>query len=70
VVWGLFAIIIKHPFQLVGISTGYRETILVRFPAGQDISVLHSVQTDFKAHQASYPIGTRDPFLGSKTVGV
>jgi hypothetical protein len=36
---------------------------------GQDISLLHCVQTCRGAHPASYPVGTRGSFRGSKVVG-
>jgi hypothetical protein len=34
-----------------------------RFPAGQDFSLLHTVQTESRAHPASYPMGSRGIFL-------
>jgi hypothetical protein len=41
----------------------------VRFPAVQDFSPLHSVQTDSGAHPASYPMRTADSFPGGKEAG-
>jgi hypothetical protein len=39
----------------------------VRFPAGAgNFSLHHSVQTDFEAHPASYPVGTRGSILGGR----
>jgi hypothetical protein len=38
-------------------------TARLRFPAVQDFSLLHSVQTGSGAHLASYPIGTGSSFL-------
>jgi hypothetical protein len=52
---------------LVGIATGC--TARVRFPAVQDFSLLHNVQTGSGAHPASYPRGTGDSFLGGKAAG-
>jgi hypothetical protein len=37
-------------------ATGWMPRI--RFPAGQDFSLLHAVQTDSGAHPSSYPIGS------------
>jgi hypothetical protein len=49
----------------VGIATGYG----VRFPSGaRDSSVLHSVQTYFRIHPASYVIRAGDSFPGSSEV--
>jgi hypothetical protein len=45
----------------VGIGTGWRAR--VGFPAVQDFSLLHSVQTDSEAHPA-YPVGTGGSFPG------
>jgi hypothetical protein len=40
--------------------------IAVRFPAkAEDISLLHSVQTGYEAHIASYSAGTGSTFFGS-----
>jgi hypothetical protein len=38
----------------------------VQFPAVQDFSLLHSVQTDSGAHPISYPVGTVGFFAGVK----
>jgi hypothetical protein len=39
----------------------------VRFPAGAgNFSLHHRVQNGSGAHPASYPMGTRDSFLGGK----
>jgi hypothetical protein len=46
----------------VGMATGW--TVRVRFPAVQDVSLLHSVQTEPGPHPASYPKGTGGSFLG------
>jgi hypothetical protein len=51
----------------VGIATGC--TARVRFPAVQDLSLLHSVQTESGANPASYPVGSGGSFPGGKTVG-
>jgi hypothetical protein len=48
-------------------ATGW--TTGVRFPAGQDFSLLHSVQTGSGAHLAPYPMDTGDPFLRGKAAG-
>jgi hypothetical protein len=38
----------------------------VRLPGGaRDFSLLHSVQTAFGAHPASYPMATGDSFPGA-----
>jgi hypothetical protein len=37
-------------------------TVRVQFPAWQDFSPLHSVQTDSGSHPASYPMGTGERF--------
>jgi hypothetical protein len=52
----------------VGTATGW--TARVRFPAVQDFSLLHSVQTGSGVHPASYPMGTGGYFPGSKAAGV
>jgi hypothetical protein len=49
----------------VGIATGW--TTRVRFPALQDYSLLHVVQTGSGAHPASYPVGTWGFFPGGKS---
>jgi hypothetical protein len=41
----------------------------VRFPAGTGNFSLHRVQNGSGAHPASYPMGTRDSFLGGKAAG-
>jgi hypothetical protein len=43
--------------------------IRVRFPAVQDFSLLHSVETYFGAQPASYPMGTGGSFPGGKAAG-
>jgi hypothetical protein len=57
----------------VGIALGYGlddRGSRVRFPAGAGkFSLHHRVQNDSGAHPASYPMGTRGPFPGSKAVG-
>jgi hypothetical protein len=53
----------------VGIAMGNGLDAWVRFPALQDFSFLHSVQTDSGAHPASYPMGSRDSFPGVKRPG-
>jgi hypothetical protein len=45
-------------------ATGW--TARVRFPAMQDFSLLHSVQTDSGAHPASYPMHTGGSGPGGK----
>jgi hypothetical protein len=53
-----------------GIATGYgldgRSSILNR---DRDFSLLHSVQTDSRAHLAAYPVGTGSSFRGVKLPG-
>jgi hypothetical protein len=41
----------------------------VRFPAGVGNSPHHHVQNDSGAHPASYPMGTKGSFPGSKAAG-
>jgi hypothetical protein len=41
----------------------------VRFPAGQDFSLLHNVQTGSGAHSASYPAGSGVQSSGVKQTG-
>jgi hypothetical protein len=42
----------------------------VRFPAGEgNFSLHHRAQNGSGAHRASYPMGTRGPFPGSKAAG-
>jgi hypothetical protein len=41
----------------------------VRFPAVQDFSLLHSIQTDSGAQPASSPMGTGGCFPGGKAAG-
>jgi hypothetical protein len=42
----------------------------VRFPAGAgNFSLHHRVQNGSGAHPPSYPMGTRDSFLGGKAAG-
>jgi hypothetical protein len=57
----------------VGIAAGYGlddRMIGVRFPAGAgNFSLHHCVQIGSGAHPASYPMGTRGSFPGSKAVG-
>jgi metal-dependent HD superfamily phosphatase/phosphodiesterase len=50
-----------------GILTGWMAW--ARFPSMQDSSLLHSVQTAFEAHPASYPMGTGGFFSGGKAAG-
>jgi hypothetical protein len=58
----------------VGIALGYGlddRGSRVRFPAGAgNFSVHHRVQNGSGAHPASYPMGTRGFFPGSKAAGV
>jgi hypothetical protein len=56
--WGL---------KLVGIVTGW--TACVRFPAGKNFFLLHSVQTGSGADPASYSIGTEALSPGIKWPG-
>jgi hypothetical protein len=44
-------------------------TTRVRFPAVNDFTLLHGVQTSFGAHPAFYPMGTRGSFPGGKAAG-
>jgi hypothetical protein len=71
---------LKHVFSLtnwtrdtVGIALGYEpddRVSRVRFPAGAgNFSLHYRVQNGFGAHQASYPMGTRDSFPEGKAVG-
>jgi hypothetical protein len=57
----------------VGIALGYgldHRGCRVRFPAGAgNFSLHHPVQTGSGARPASYPMGTRGSFLGSKAAG-
>jgi hypothetical protein len=57
----------------VGIALSYRlddRGPRVRFPAeGGNFSLHHRVQNGSEAHPASYPMGTRGSFPGSKTAG-
>jgi hypothetical protein len=41
----------------------------VRFPAGQGVSLLHSVQTSSGAHPACYPMGIGGDFPGGRAAG-
>jgi hypothetical protein len=51
----------------VGVATGWKAR--VRFPAVQDFSFLHSVQTGSGTQPASYPMGTGGSFPGGKAAG-
>jgi hypothetical protein len=57
----------------VGRVLGYRlddRCSKVKFPAGTgNFSLHHRVQNGCRAHQASYPMGTRGSFPGSKAPG-
>jgi hypothetical protein len=57
----------------VGIALGYGlddRGSRVRFPAGAgNFSLHHSVQNGSGTHPASYPMGTRGPFLGGIATG-
>jgi hypothetical protein len=57
----------------VGIALGYgldERGSRVRFPAGAgNFSLHHRVRNGSGAHPASYPIGTRGSFSGSKAAG-
>jgi hypothetical protein len=48
-------------------ATGWKAR--VRFPAVQDVSLLHRLQRDSEAHPASYPMSTRGIFLRGKRSG-
>jgi hypothetical protein len=50
----------------VGLATDYGLDGPVSIIGSAKFSLLHSIQTDFGAHPASYPIGTGDCFLGGK----
>jgi hypothetical protein len=60
-------------YSVVGIATGYglddREVVF-ESRWGQELSLLHVVQTGSGVHPASYPMGTGSPFPGVKTAGV
>jgi hypothetical protein len=56
-----FIILLYESDSSVGIATGYR----LDGPG----SNLHSVQTDFEAHSASYPMDSGGSFPGGKAVG-
>jgi hypothetical protein len=60
--WGYFSL---YSDQATGWTTG------VEFLAGalKGFFSLHLVQTGSGAHPASYPVGTRDSFLGGKAPG-
>jgi hypothetical protein len=51
----------------VGIATGW--AVRVQLLAGQDSSLLHSVQTGSKAYPASYSMGVGGFFPGGKAAG-
>jgi hypothetical protein len=55
----------------VSVATAYGlddRVIGVRFPSGAgEVSLRRRVQTGSGAHSASYPMGTRDSFPGSKS---
>jgi hypothetical protein len=57
----------------VGIALGYGlndRGSRIRFPAGAgNLSLHHRVQNGSGAHPASYPVGTRGSFPGSKAAG-
>jgi hypothetical protein len=57
----------------VGIALGYGlddRGSRVRFPVGaRNFSLYHRVQNGSVAHPASYPVGTRGSFPGSKAAG-
>jgi hypothetical protein len=54
----------------VGIATNYRLDGRGSIPSmARGFSVLHSVQTGFRAHPASYPMGTGGSFPGIKAAG-
>jgi hypothetical protein len=46
----------------VGIETGYKLAVGVRFQTGEIFSLLHSVQTGSKGDLSSYPKGTGSSF--------
>jgi hypothetical protein len=58
----------------VGIALGYGlddRGSRVRFPTGTgNFSIHHRVQNGSGTHTASYPMGTRGSFPGSKAAGV
>jgi hypothetical protein len=53
--------------NMLGAATGW--TARVRFPAVEDVSLLHVVQTGSGAHPVSYPVGTEGSFPGCKAAG-
>jgi hypothetical protein len=66
--------IFKSRDSSVGIALGYGlddRGSRVRFPAGAgNFSLHHRAQNGSGAHPATYPMGTRGSFLGSKAAGV
>jgi hypothetical protein len=68
----MFGVCIGSMQVLIGISlsqTGYGLDGRVRFPAVQDLSLLHVVQTGSGTHPASNPMGTGGSFPGVKRPG-
>jgi hypothetical protein len=62
----------KNRDSSVGIALGYvldDRGIRFLFPAGAGNFSLHHVQNGSGAHSASYPMGTRGSFPGSKAAG-
>jgi hypothetical protein len=63
-----------HPYSskvVIALGYGLKDRVSrVRFPAGAgNFSLHHRVQNGSGAHPASYPMGTRGSFPGSKATG-
>jgi hypothetical protein len=63
----LFTLLMSTENSSGGIATGWKSRI--QFPAVQDFSLFHSVQTDTGAHPASYSKGIESFFSGGKAAG-
>jgi hypothetical protein len=57
-----------YTFSAVGIATGYEMDGLGSIPGNAKYCLLHSVQTGYEAHPASYPMGTGNDFPVGKAV--
>jgi hypothetical protein len=55
----------------VGLAKGYGLDVQVSIPDGDNrfFFLFRSFQTDSESHPFSYPMGTRDEFLGDKAAG-
>lgn len=64
-----FQSFLQHTFKAIAQSLWQATDRMARywFPAEErGFSLLHTVQTDCRDHQASYPVGTRDLFCRGK----